>query len=137
LELRTGVRVENVDVLKVVLTVGASNDEETAVDYGFGVACTSLWLALRVGKVVTLLPPGGLWVENEEVIEAEGVRAGAAEEKQLILHIAETHACSGGRAVPLHKHLRPYHNVEVKQVEVIEALRPIPTSEDEEVLLNE
>ncbi len=68
-----GVCVQDVDVFQVVLAVGATYNEEHAVDECHGVAGAGLGLELGVYEVFELGPLCALRVEDEEVVEAVGV----------------------------------------------------------------
>lgn len=110
-KLRAWICVKDVNVLQVILTVTASNNEEPAVHKSLRVTCSSFGEAFWVRKIITLRPSRGVRIIDKQVIEAVGMRTRASEQVKFIINIAQAHASPWRWALSLNKHLRPYHKI--------------------------
>lgn len=130
--LRAGININNIHIPIILLPIRPPNDEDLPIAQRHRVAGPRLRLALRILELIALRPAASRRVENEQVVEAEGVRARTAEQVEFLLHVAEGHAGARRGVGFRRRQLAPGERVEVEHVEVVEALRTVPAAEDVE-----
>ena len=129
-EVGARIGIKYVDILKVVLAITATNDVKFAVDERHGMAGSRIWVRIvfSVEDVVAVLPGGRFWVESVQIIEAVCVRTAASEQVELVIDVAQFHACARCRALAHDFHLRPGEGRYLKHKQIIQSLRAVPAA---------